>query len=143
MIWTGLNYPKQSSLRGQASLEMLIVLLMLVPLIFGGIELSRAVAIHSALDSGTAVATRMLALNPGQVSEATAMVNNAVHQNIMGTSGLGAVHMNSDPAPVSGVSFGATFCITSTAEFTPSIPFLTVTTIHLKVTHCAVMERMN
>jgi Flp pilus assembly protein TadG len=137
------NRRNARDLRGQASLEMLIVLLMLIPLIFGGIELSRAVAVHSALDSGTAVATRMLSLNPSQAGDALAIVNLTVNSNVMGNTGVGIVHMTSDPAVLSTVAFGSTFCMTSTVDFTPSIPFLTTTTITMHATHCAVMERMN
>jgi Flp pilus assembly protein TadG len=136
------GWRRASSGRGQASLEMLIVLLMLIPLIFGGIELSRAVAVHSALDSGTAVATRMLALNPDQAGDAYIVLTTTINTNIMGTSGLGSVTLTPDIA-LNTVSFGSVFCMTGAAEFTPAIPFLSLAPIHMTSKHCAVMERMS
>src|SRR4051812_48377542 len=51
---------------GQASVEALLVLVLMGLLIFGGIELSRGVAIRQALDSGAGASVRALALDPGQ-----------------------------------------------------------------------------
>ena len=68
-----LNYPTirlsdYKTQKAQASIELLLILLILVPLLLGGIELARGVGIRQALDSGTGVATRALSLDPGQWS---------------------------------------------------------------------------
>ncbi len=49
---------------GQASVEALLVLMILGMLIFGGIELSQGVAVRQALDSGAGAAARALSLDP-------------------------------------------------------------------------------
>ncbi|TLN18929.1 hypothetical protein FDZ74_06470, partial [bacterium] len=51
---------------GQVAVEALLVVIIFALLIFGGIELSRGVAVRQALDSGTGAATRALSLDPTQ-----------------------------------------------------------------------------
>jgi hypothetical protein len=141
---------RRPTLKGQATIEMLVVLLMLVPLIFGAFELARGVAIHSALDSGTNIAVRALSLDPTQLIFAHDAVDNAVSTNIMGDSGVGTPTItpvspsnpNGPAIALSNVHFGEAFCIRSRVDFTPSIPFLAPQTIPMQVVHCAVMERM-
>ena len=69
---------------GQASVEALLVLMLLGLLIFGGIELSRGVAVRQALDSGCGAAVRALSLDPGQWSFSANLVQQSVQQNVMG-----------------------------------------------------------
>jgi hypothetical protein len=148
--WSPTQYLREkTTIRGQATLEMLIVLLMLVPLIFGAIELARAVAIHSALDSSTEIATRALSLDPTQLSWARTIVHDTVSKNIMGADPavvssiiIQPVDTAENPISLSSVSFGGSFCIRTTVNYTVTIPFLTARTIPMKVVHCAVMERM-
>ena len=61
--------------RGQASVELVLVLLILIPLLLGGIELARGVGIRQSLDSGTGIATRSLSLDPTQWVWATSIIN--------------------------------------------------------------------
>ena len=70
---------------GQVAVEALLVVIIFGLLIFGGIELSRGVAIRQTLDSGTSAATRALSLDPAQWGFATNLVQQSVNQNVMGT----------------------------------------------------------
>jgi hypothetical protein len=130
--------------RGQATLELLIALLILIPLIFGAFELSRGIAVRAALDSGVGVGVRALSLDPSaaQLDWVQGMVNNAVQENVFGSSGLGAVSVYTDPLDISGLPFGATFCLIGVVEFTPDMPLLTNTTITIRVRHYGVIERI-
>ena len=75
--------------KGQATLEMLLVLIVLVPLFFGGIELARAVSIRHSLDSGVFVATRAISLNPTDTAYAQTLVQDALTNNIFSEQSLG------------------------------------------------------
>jgi len=136
-------------MRGQASLEMLIVLLMLVPLILGGIELSRGVAMRSAMDSGVALAVRKLSLDPGAWDVALGFIGQAMDDNVMGSTGAPSVTVTD----VNGHSltreamrllpFSSTFCVRASITFTPQIPLLPLGGVPISVRHCGLVERMN
>jgi hypothetical protein len=136
--------------RGQAMLEILLVLFILIPLIFGGIELSRAVSVRAALDSGVGVAARALSLDnsSGQWSWAVSVVNDTVSQNVFGSSGVEAISVyatnigGSTPIDITGLSFGDPFCIVGETHFTPDIPFLTTTRILIRTRHCGIIEEI-
>jgi hypothetical protein len=123
-------------------LEVLVVLFILIPLVFGGIELSRAVTVRAALDSGVAVAARAISLDPGQWAWAVGVVNDTVNQNIFGTGGVEPVSVTISPA-LGSLSFGDPFCLTGETHFTPDIPFLSNTRILIRVQHCGIIEEID
>ena len=132
---------------GQASVEALLVLMILVLLIFGGIELSRGVAVRQALDSGASVAARALSLDPGQWSFAEQALQQAVDQNMLGGSetvnlqvldSSGALR---SAAWLSGSPFGTTFILEASAPFQADIPFLPTAAITIRVRHWGIVER--
>ena len=133
--------------RGQASVEALLVLMILGILIFGGIELSQGVAVRQALDSGTGAAARALSLDPAQWSFASNVVQQSVDQNVMGASPAvtvqvydGADNVRS-AAWLSGSPFGTAFILESSAPFQASIPFLPGSAITIRVRHWGTVER--
>jgi len=145
--------------RGQASLELLIVLLFLIPLLFGAFELSRGVAVRAALDSGVGIAVRALSVDTSaaQWAWATIKTQEAVDQNVFGGSGVGTVSFTLtdgtgtviDQPTLDGLSYGNTFCLSGAVDFTLSIPLLdlngdplTPDTITITVMHCGIVERM-
>jgi Flp pilus assembly protein TadG len=138
--------------RGQAMLEMLIVLVILIPLIFGSIELSRGIAARAALDSGIGTAVRALAVNPSNWGWATGYVASTVAQNVFGDVGLGTVFItasqsNGDPlqpAELAALTYGSIFCLEGSVEYLPMVPLMSFTDpITIKVKHCGVVERVN
>ena len=72
--------------KGQAAVEALLVLMIMALVIFGGLELSRGVAIRQALDSSTGAAVRALSLDPAQWSYSRDLVRDGTNQNVMGES---------------------------------------------------------
>lgn len=133
--------------RGQASVEALIVLVLLGLLIFGGIELSRGVAIRQALDSGSGAAVRALSLDPNQWSFATNVIQQSVDQNMMGTGPTVSVQVYDaannarSSAWLSGSPFGTAFVLEASAPFQADIPFLPASAITIRVRHWGIVER--
>jgi Flp pilus assembly protein TadG len=138
--------------RGQAMLEILIVMIFLVPLIFGGIELSRGVAVRAALDSGVGVAARALAIDPTQWSWAATVVDQTVQQNVLGTAGIGIVHLEAyDSAgtqidsSIQDLSYGAPFSLVGWVTYAPEIPLISLSppSMTIRVRHFGVIERID
>jgi Flp pilus assembly protein TadG len=142
---------RQTAARGQASLEMLVVLFMLVPLLFGAIEISRGVAIRAALDSGVGMAVRALSLDTSftQWTWATIQTNAAVNQNVFGGSGIGTPSYQLldslgnpiDQATLDTMGLGETFCLEGTVPYAPSVPLISLSSINITVRHCGVVDR--
>jgi Flp pilus assembly protein TadG len=132
---------------GQASVEALLVLMILGLLIFGGIELSQGVAVRQALDSGTSAAARSLSLDPTQWGFASNVVQQSVDQNVMGASPAVTVQVYDgtgnlrSAAWLSGSPFGTAFILESSAPFEASIPFLPGSAISIRVRHWGIVER--
>lgn len=133
--------------RGQAVVEALLVLMILVLVIFGGIELSRGVAIRQALDSSTGAAVRALSLDPSQWNYAQNLIRGGTNQNVMG--GDVTTHLQvfdaagtlRSPAWLSGSPFGTTFILETSAPFQADIPFLSEPVVTIRVQHWGIVER--
>ena len=133
--------------KGQAAVELLLALLILVLVTYAGIELSRGVAIRQALDSGTAASVRALSLDPTQWTYSSNLVQQSVQQNVMGTNpaitikvydSTGTAH---SAAWLSGSPFSTGFILESSAPFQADIPFLTLSPITITVRHWGIVER--
>lgn len=138
---------RKSLQSGQASVEALLVLMILGILIFGGIELSQGVAVRQAMDSGAGAAARALSLDPAQWSFASGVIQQSVDQNIMGASPSVTVQvMDSAGNPrsaawLSGSPFGTAFILEASAPFQASIPFLPASATTIRVRHWGIVER--
>jgi hypothetical protein len=138
---------------GQASLEVLIVLIILIPLIFGAIELSRGVAVKSSLDSGVGLAVRALSVDPGNWGWSSTLVSKTVAQNVFGSAGLTDFTFrayDSADNPLSSVQFaaltyGAGFYIEASVRYTPQIPLISLTPsfITIRARHYGIIERID
>lgn len=132
---------------GQASVEALLVLVLMGLLIFGGIELSRGVAIRQALDSGAGASVRVLSLDPNQWSFATNVIQQSVDQNMMGAGPavtvqvFDAANNPRSTAWLSGSPFGTAFVLEASAPFQADIPFLPASAITIRVRHWGIVER--
>lgn len=133
--------------RGQAAVEALLVLMILALVIFGGIELSRGVAMRQALDSGSGAAVRALALDPSQWTFAGNIVQQGVNQNMLGVKpsitlkvydASGALRSS---AWLSGSPFGTSFVLEASAPFQADIPFLSEPLVTIHVRHWGIVER--
>ena len=136
-----------TSNKGQASVEALLVLMILGLLIFGGIELSRGVSVRQALDSGSGAAVRALSLDPSQWSFASGLVQQSVNQNVMGAGPAVSVQIYDtantprSSAWLSGSPFGTVFILEASAPFQTDIPFLSDQVITIRVRHWGIVER--
>jgi Flp pilus assembly protein TadG len=138
---------------GQASLEILIVLIFLIPLIFGAIELSRGVAVKSSLDSGVGLAVRALSVDPTNWGWSAGLVSTTVAQNVFGNAGLGPVHFEAydssgtslDQTQFAALNYGAGFYIEAWVVYTPDIPLLPLTpaSITIRARHYGIIERID
>jgi Flp pilus assembly protein TadG len=132
---------------GQATVEALLVVMILGLLIFGGIELSRGVAIRQALDSGTGAAARAISLDPTGWNFATGIVQQSVNQNVMGNGStvsvqvLDATGATRSSAWLSGSPFGTAFILEASAPFQADIPFLSNSPVTIRVRHWGIVER--
>mgnify|MGYP000990795546 CR=1 FL=1 len=132
---------------GQASVEALLVLMILGLVIFGGIELSQGVALRQALDSGASAAARALSLDPAQWGFASGLVQQTVDLNAMGASTPVTVRIydasqtERSAAWLSGSPFGTTFLLEASAPFQSVIPFLATSSITVRVRHWSIVER--
>lgn len=139
--------PNRRPESGQAAVELLLVLLILALVIFGGIELSRGVALRQALDSGTAAAVRALSLNPAETGFAADLVQSGVDQNGMSTGTptdlqiYDAAGNLRSSAWLSGSPFGTAFILEGSAPFQADIPFLDTPLLTIRVRHWGLIER--
>ena len=143
------NIPGKKGEGGQAVLEMLLVILILVPLFFGGIELARGVAVRHALDGGTGLAVRALSLDPTAWEWALDIVLREVDENVMGASRVGTpalqVYDSSGalltPGALAALPFGTPFRLEGQLSYTPELPLIPAQTIQVRVSHWGIVER--
>jgi len=141
--------PSARDRRGQASVELVLVLFILVPLLLGGIELARGVGLRHALDGGVGVATRALSLDPGQWDWATAAINQAVQDNVLGGGSVSAVTVQAYNAAGTRISsgslaslpFGTAFRLQATCTYTPWIPLVGGQTVTIRVANWGIVEK--
>lgn len=132
---------------GQAAVEALLAVMILGLLIFGGIELSRGVAIRQAIDSGAGAAARALSLDPSQWAFATNLIQESVNQNVMGAGPTVTVRIYDtgntlrSSAWLSGSPFGTAFIVEASTPFQTDIPFLPDNAATIRVRHWGIVER--
>jgi Flp pilus assembly protein TadG len=137
----------KSDSKGQAAVEALLVLMVFALVIFGGIELSRGVAIRQALDSSAGAAVRALSLDPSQWSYAKNLIQEETNQNVMGTVEATTIQVFDaagtprSSAWLSGSPFGTTFILEASAPFQADIPFLSEPIMTIRVQHWGIVER--
>jgi Flp pilus assembly protein TadG len=121
--------------------------MVLAMVIFGGIELSRGVAMRQALDSSAGAAVRALSLDPTQWSYAKNLIQEGTNQNVMGTVEATTIQVFDaagtprSSAWLSGSPFGTTFILEASAPFQADIPFLSEPIMTIRVQHWGIVER--
>jgi Flp pilus assembly protein TadG len=121
--------------------------MVLALVIFGGIELSRGVAMRQALDSSAGAAVRALSLDPSQWSYAKNLNQEGTNQNVMGTIETTTIQVFDaagtprSSAWLSGSPFGTTFILEASAPFQADIPFLSEPIMTIRVQHWGIVER--
>ena len=143
--------PRTHTQRGQVALEMLLALLILVPLLFGGIELARGVGIRHSLDSGVGVASRALSLDPAQWSWATQVIEDSVKNNVLGggTASTPTVRAFNDAGTqltagqLATLGFGETIRLQAETDYTPWLPLVSSggRQVTIRVSHWGIVEK--
>lgn len=130
--------------RGQATLEMVLVLMVLIPLLFGSIELVRAISIRHALDAGAFTAARAVSLNPDDLTYPYSVVTDAVNQNVFGGGSIadfnpGTISWGTCPE---GHVLGCRFTYTASLKYSPWIPLVGGQQITITVRHHGIVEKL-
>jgi type II secretory pathway pseudopilin PulG len=130
---------------GQAGLEMLVVLLILALLLFGALSLAQGVSARHALENGTAVAARQIALDPASWSRALDGVQDAVDHSLFGAGGAVSCDVVDDaggsvPNPTL-LQFDDPFAVVCSLPFEPAIPFVATAPRTLTSRHYEIVER--
>jgi len=130
---------------------MLLALLILVPLLFGGIELARGVGIRHSLDSGVGVASRALSLDPAQWSWATQVIEDSVKNNVLGggTASTPTVRAFNDAGTqltagqLATLGFGETIRLQAETDYTPWLPLVSSggRQVTIRVSHWGIVEK--
>jgi len=126
----------QKATRGQSAVEALLGTILFVTLIFGGLELARAVSLKQALDRGAFEGARYLATH-GDVAATTPVVRAAVARAILGA----------DPAQASvnttwtaAARYGDSVCVTASYATIIDMPLVAAVARTLTATHCTSYE---
>jgi Flp pilus assembly protein TadG len=130
--------------RGQATLELMITLLILLPLLLGGLSLAQGYSARHALENGTAVAARQIALQPDDWSTALANVQTAVEGSLLGGTGSVTCNVHDEQGNAvdpSALAFSERFSVTCSVPFQAQIPFVPTAPRTLQTVHYEVMER--
>lgn len=137
--------------RGQASVELVLVLTILMILLFGAISLAQGVGIKHALDIATEKATRLLSIDPKSYDAAEALLRGEVEASWLG-HGYGALVNLAlfdalTGAPLTAGDLGATalgyqFRVEASVPFQADIPLLDLTGRTLTVAHWGIVERL-
>jgi Flp pilus assembly protein TadG len=110
--------------------------ILFVTLIFGGLELARAVSLKQALDRGAFEGARYLATH-GDVAGTTPVVQAAVGRAILGAAPAQA-SVNTTWSPLMG--YGDSVCVTATYATTIDMPLVAAVARNLTATHCTPYE---
>jgi hypothetical protein len=132
--------------RGQGIVEFMIVLLVLLPLLFGAIELGQGVTLKHSLDTGTSLAVRRLTINPAETIAAEDLIQQAVDDNVLGGGPTVTVRYYDEwgqisPAAMASLPFGARFSVESCLDFQASVPLISLGGRTITVRHHGVVER--
>ena len=126
----------QRDTRGQSAVEALLGTILFVTLIFGGLELARAVSLKQALDRGAFEGVRYLATH-GDVAGTTPVVQAAIGRAILGAEPAQAgVSTTWTPA----TSYGESVCVTAEYATTIDMPLVAAVEHNLTATHCTPYE---
>lgn len=124
--------------RGLSSVEMILLLPLFALLLFGSLELGRAVALKMALDDGVWYAARYLTVHdPWDEAHAVEIVEMAADRAVLGVGGATVKVKIMDDGTR---RFGSALTVSAKANLPASIPFLSPHPLTLKATHTQWVE---
>ena len=128
--------PRLQEERGMSSVEVLLLLPLFCLLLFGGLELGRAVALKMALDDGVWYAARYLTVqDPWDEAQAIAVVETAVQRSV-----LGGAPVKVEIRDAGARRFGSALTVYAEAQLPALIPFLAPRPLTLSATHTQWVE---
>ena len=144
---------KQCSLkeRGQATVELLLILFVFVVLIFGTFELGKGIALKHALDVATEKAARLLSIDPTDFGSADALIRAEVNGSLLGgdygslvTIGLydAGTQGPITPDDVAAAPFSYRFLVQASVPFAADVPFLDLTGRTITAAHYGIVDRL-
>lgn len=137
--------------RGQATVELLLVLFVLLVLLFGAFGLGQGVALRHALDVATEKAARLLSIAPDDFASADALVRAEVNASVLGGGYGSAVTVSlfeaSSGTPIgagdlAAAPFGYRFGVQATVPFLADAPLLNLSARTITVAHYGLVERL-
>lgn len=136
--------------RGQGTVEVLLVLLVLLPLLIGAFSLGQGIVLKHALDVATEKAARVLSINPSDYDYAETIVRSEVESSLLG-AGYGqrvTIHLYDaltqteiSPADLDAAGFGYRFAVRADLTWRADIPFLTSEPQVISALHFGIVER--
>jgi Flp pilus assembly protein TadG len=121
---------------GISSVELALLLPVLLLLVFGALELARAVSLRVALGDGTWRAARYLGVyDPWDEAQASAIVQEALDHNALGSATARVTVSDGG-----GRSFGDVVTVRSEVEHALLIPFLSADPVLLTARHSQMVE---
>jgi len=136
--------------RGQGSVEILFIVLILAVLFFGAIELAQAVFLKHALDVSTEKAARILSIDPADYATAENVVRTEVDGNLLGGEYGSRVRLYLldagsmapiTPGDLASEAFGYRFWVGAELEWSGSTSSLPAGTLVLSSIHHGIVER--
>lgn len=137
--------------RGQATVELLLILFVFVALIFGAFELGKGIALKHALDIATEKAARLLSIDPTDFGAADALIRAEVNGSLLGGSYGGLVTIglyDADtqgsiaPNDVAAAPFSYRFIVQASVPFAADVPFLNLTGRTITAAHYGIVDRV-
>jgi hypothetical protein len=137
--------------RGQASVELVLILFIVVVLMFGAFSLGQGVAVKHALDVATEKAARLLSINPGDFGAADLLIRREVDASVLGGgygSLVGISLADADTgAPItdsdlSNAGFGYRFLVQTEVPFLADVPFLALAARTITAAHYGLVDRV-
>lgn len=137
--------------RGQATVELLLILFIFVVLIFGAFGLGQGIALRHALDMATEKAARLLSINPGDFATAEALIRREVDASVLGGGYGVAVSLGlfdaDTGAPITYVdlasaAFGFRFGVQASVPFLADMPFVNLTPRTITIAHYGLVDRI-
>ena len=135
---------------GQGAVEILLVLLVLLPILFGAFSLAQGVILKHNLDVSAEKAARVLSVNPSDYSYAEYLIRSEVESGLLG-AGYGqrvvirlydaVTRAEISPADLAGAGFGYRFVVQAEVPWRADIPFLSSGPQTISVLHFGMVER--
>ncbi len=144
-------FPQKHTERGQATVELLLVLFILVVLIFGAFGLGQGVALKHSLDVATEKAARLLSIDPADFGSADALIRAEVNTSVLGggygpqvTIGLYDADTLAPLTPdeVAAAPFSYRFMVQASVPFVAAVPFLNLAGRTLSAAHYGIVDRV-